>query len=497
MADRMPDLDMMKTAALKKEYAKVWLHKPLGQKANNDEWLIKKILEKRPLWAGKTGLTGQRGKTGLTGKTGPAGKSSSLQVHLHMHQTDSPGQEAEQIHAKSRKQETYGKTSKGVRSRTDKLNEKLTVAAECSDESQRAMKFAIAQNDAYNVSTKNLADHRQKLQHAEKLTATAKEEHEDAGVKLGTLKNSVLGTEIVEQKLQERANKKHNLKETNALREATTKSMQDPEYLAIAQQVSATLMERDLLFAALEYQRKNVKELQGVEAQILAVQRKALETSIKYEEKSDKIIRELKLMNDSATMDLMADGGFADPEDSGDDSGVDGENEAPPAYRPPPFAPPSAPPFNPGGGGGGYTASQFYDQHGRMTPPPFGSDQFQNLTAHPPGYFQNPLPAAATYPPAAASRYTYPASDPGPGPPQQRDWNTRGGWDQYVAPATSGSSAGSFVSASGQDAAGQDAAGARARPQVSEPAPKRGRPSLHQQAAMTGHQGTWPEGFGL
>ena len=93
---------MMKTAALKKEYAKVWLHKPLGQKANNDEWLIKKILEKRPLSgpgpAGKTGLTGQRGKTGLTGKTGPAGKSSSLQGHLHMHQTDSPGQEAEQIH---------------------------------------------------------------------------------------------------------------------------------------------------------------------------------------------------------------------------------------------------------------------------------------------------------------------------------------------------------------------------------------------------------------
>ena len=42
----MPDLDMMKTAALKKEYAKVWKHKPLGQKANNDEWLIKKILEK-------------------------------------------------------------------------------------------------------------------------------------------------------------------------------------------------------------------------------------------------------------------------------------------------------------------------------------------------------------------------------------------------------------------------------------------------------------------
>ena len=62
------------------------------------------------------------------------------------------------------------------------------------------------------------------------------------------------------------------------------------------------------------------------------------------EEKSDRIIRKLKLMNDSATMDLMADGGFDDPEDSGDDSGehanmmntmlgpVDGEIDRPPLH---------------------------------------------------------------------------------------------------------------------------------------------------------------------
>jgi hypothetical protein len=51
---------------------------------------------------------GQRGKTGLTG---PAGESSSVELHLHVYQTDSPEQEAEQSHAKSRKQEAYTQTS--------------------------------------------------------------------------------------------------------------------------------------------------------------------------------------------------------------------------------------------------------------------------------------------------------------------------------------------------------------------------------------------------
>jgi hypothetical protein len=137
--------------------------------------------------------------------------------------------------------------------------------------------------------------------------------------------------------------------------------MQEPEYLAIAQQVSAIIMERDMKAAALEIQRKNVKELQGVEAKILAVQWKAMETSIKYEEKSDKIIRDLKLMNDTTTMDLMSDGGFDDSEDSGDDSGehadtmmgyvVEEIDRPPPAYRPPPYNPAG---YDRDRGGGGY-----------------------------------------------------------------------------------------------------------------------------------------------
>ena len=119
---------------------------------------------------------------------------------MHVYQTDSPEQEAEQSHAKSRKQEEYTQTSKGARSRNDKLDKNLTVAATCSDEAERAMKSAIAQDKAHTASTKQLADHRQKLQHADKLTATAREEHEAAGVHLGTLKNTVLGASVVEQK---------------------------------------------------------------------------------------------------------------------------------------------------------------------------------------------------------------------------------------------------------------------------------------------------------
>ena len=122
------------------------------------------------------------------------------------------------------------------------------------------MKSAIAQDKAYATSTKHLADLRQKLGHVDKLTATAREEHEAVGVQLGTMKNDELGASVVEQKLQQRENAKEHLNETKTFREEIAKSMEPPEYLTVAQHVhvGALIMERDIKAAALEVQRKNV-----------------------------------------------------------------------------------------------------------------------------------------------------------------------------------------------------------------------------------------------
>jgi hypothetical protein len=115
----------------------------------------------------------------------------------------------------------------------------------------------------------------------------------------------------------------------------------------------------------------------------------------------------------------------------------------------PPSAPPSAPPpYNPAAGGGGYTADQYY-QMGRSTPPPYGSDHFQNLAPYPPGHFQN-QPAAATYPPPppppAAATYP-PAAARGGGWGQPRGWDAQPPIQQHWTAPPSNSSAASFMSA--------------------------------------------------
>ena len=451
--------------ALKKEYKQQHGKNPLGPKSNDLNWLRAKTAGKdgapgkdgrhgRPGKAGKDGRPGKAGKDGRPGKAGKDAKdvniNNTINNHYYAASTESSGSDSDSGNdspaaggaaagGAAGPLDLYSFASRGGKSEIKTLNYKFehgmvipAVKTLVATAISHILKAAAMRTPLATAAKKTVA--------AEKAWMAARDILVIAEAAIVTLKTSDLEKSIYYQRTG--LNLDHLTKGQHAKLRREQAELQQKlgqEYIDAGKRVEADI--RAVETAELEKAASYLvyKAAKDSEKTLLDQYKKCQTTAEQCQVDADAIVEVERCKEEDKGPDGPTLGWETDSQVF-DDAPVEDE---------PPSAPPSAPPpYNPAAGGGGYTADQYY-QMGRSTPPPYGSDHFQNLAPYPPGHFQN-QPAAATYPPPppppAAATYP-PAAARGGGWGQPRGWDAQPPIQQHWTAPPSNSSAASFMSA--------------------------------------------------
>jgi len=367
---------------------------------------------------GATGKTGASGKMGARGPAGPAGAAASGVTinfvgggNVNPFEDDSESDDDEDSLTAQDKYALIDTGKKRLAALYDKLSEASGNNAAVKD-----LKLAIAQaKNQFNMSSQVGAANK-KTRAADKKAVQARNEREASQVDMVTLKNNPERKAIMNQKFEERANLKSGAPMSHSLADDIKKSKASPNYLKNENLVNQKITRRDMAEASLTAALEDLQKSQNFENNLKTEQDRAADLSLQYEAAANLKMDEGRFDVDASSQELMATLPYEDLEE--DD---------------PPFIDER---LRPG-------------QMGRSTPPPYGSDTFQNLAPYPPGHFQN-QPAAATYPPPppppAAATYP-PAAARGGGWGQPRGWDAQPPIQQHWTAPPSNSSAASFMSA--------------------------------------------------